>query len=102
MFTFKVLYTSSMIGMSILWLLLFIAIWVEHIEKRKQKRIRKERPKSQVWIEGIVGIIKIALSIIIPVWNTIMFIFMLATFDNALTRVPKVVEKNYEPLENSI
>ena len=102
MFTFKVLYVSSMIGMSILWLLLFIAIWVEYIEKRKQKRIRKERPRNQVWIEGIVGIIKIALSIIVPVWNTIMFIFMLATFDNALTRVPIVVEKNYQPLENSI
>ena len=102
MFAFKVLYVSSMIGISILWLLLFVAIWVEHIEKRKQKRIRKEKPRNQVWIEGIVGIIKLALSIIVPVWNTFMFIFMLATFDNALKRVPEVVEKNYEPLENSI
>ena len=102
MFALKVLYTSSMIGISILWLLLFVAIWAEHIEKRKQGRIKKEKPKNQVWIEGIVGIIKIALSIIVPVWNTLMFIFMLATFDNALKRVPEVVEKNYQPLENSI
>lgn len=102
MFTFKVLYTSSMIGISILWLLLFVAVWVEHIEMKKQGRIRKEKPRNQVWIEGIVGIIKLALSIIVPVWNTFMFIFMLATFDNALKRVPEVVEKNYEPLENSI
>jgi hypothetical protein len=91
-----------MIGISILWLLLFVAIWVEHIEKRKQGRIRKEKPRNQVFIEGIVSTIKIALSIIVPVWNTIMFIFVLATFDEALKRVPEEVEKNYQPLENSI
>ena len=102
MFAFKVLYTSSMIGISILWLLLFVAIWVECIEMKKQGRIRKEKPRSQVFIEKIVSIIKIVLSIIVPVWNTIMFIFMLATFDDALKRIPETVEKNYKPLENSI
>lgn len=102
MFTFKVLYTSSMIGISILWLLLFVAIWVEHIEMKKQGRIRKEKPRNQVWIEGIVGIIKITLAIIVPVWNTIMFIIILATFDKSLKSVPEVVKESYKPLENSI
>lgn len=99
---FKTVYAVSAILMIVLWGLLLVLIMAETKKLLKQGRKRKEKTMAEIIVGFIVSLIKITLSVIVPVWNTIMACIVLFGFTTLVQKIPEQVEESFEPIDLSL
>lgn len=95
---FKMVYAVSAILMIVLWSLLLALIITETKKLLKQGRKRKEKTMTEMIVDFIVSLIKIILSVIVPVWNTIVVCVILFGFTTLVQKIPEQVEESFEPI----